>query len=455
MSGLKSSLAAACLLLLAVAANGQITYKPAFGNLTFSNPVAMAEMPGRPGYFVVVEKSSGVAYLAFQQNGTWTKQEFYKIPGGVYKSLEQGFLGFTFHPNYASNHKYYIMYCPPTPFANIFEEREADATGLKDGGGKGVELIHMKDPYENHNAGCLNFGRDGYLYMSTGDGGNGGDPGNRAQSPDSLFGKILRIDVDHKAGGDYGIPADNPYAKGGGRPEVYAYGLRNPWKYSFDAVTGDLWVGEVGQNNIEEVDVVTKGGNYGWHVWEADACYKGPCPAKDGFIFPVHSYPHGSNGNAIIGGYVYRGEASSPFYGKYFFADNGSSKVWTLTRNGGQATVAALNNAPTKPSSFGTDSHGTLYLVGVGNGVIYQMLAGATYIGSGAGYLRDATGATFHLRPGSRLDAAAFHGSRNLRAYTLEGALAAELSLSRPVELRAGLYLLKSSSAKADLLVVR
>jgi glucose/arabinose dehydrogenase len=184
---------------------------------------------------------------------------------------EQGLLGLAFHPDFESNGRFFVNYTRAEDGATVVSEFKADAGAEADAASERV-LMTIPQPYSNHNGGMIDFGPDGFLYIGMGDGGSGGDPGNRAQNPDDLLGKMLRIDVN--GGEPYGIPQDNPYAGGGGRPEIYAIGLRNPWRFSFDRESGELYAGDVGQNAVEEINIVERGGNYGWRLMEGTACYE-------------------------------------------------------------------------------------------------------------------------------------------------------------------------------------
>jgi glucose/arabinose dehydrogenase len=338
----------------------QVRLKDAFPGLTFNRPVYVGQLPGVAGKtMVVLEQHLGEATLVFKQGDAWAKRTLLKID--VHQANEMGLLGIAFHPDFPRNHKYYIDYDPPGPdLANIIEERETDSSLMRDAG-KARVLIRVPDKYTNHNGGTLAFGpKDGMLYIGMGDGGSGNDPDGNGQNRNVLLAKMLRIDVDRKDPGlEYGIPADNPFAKAGpgqARGEIWAYGLRNPWKWSFDPLTGDLWAGDVGQNAIEEVDLIVKGGNYGWSEME------GPEGRNDGsMILPVHSYNHGV-GSCVIGGVVYRGNPASRFYGRYFFSDLSGHTIWTLRKNGsGKADAEKVGKFPADPTTFGTDSEGLIY----------------------------------------------------------------------------------------------
>ena len=227
-------------------------------------------------------------------------------------------------------------------------------------------LLVVSQPFDNHNGGQLAFGPDGFLYIALGDGGSGGDPFGNGQNLNAILGKILRIDVDAAPapGKQYAIPADNPFAAGGGLPEIWAYGLRNPWRFSFDPATGRLFAGDVGQNAFEEVDLITKGGNFGWNIMEGNHCFSpaAACPTA-GLILPIDEYGHDAAGGiSVTGGFVYRGPSIPGLAGTYVFGDLASGRIWGLQENGqdGWQRTLLLTHALTV-SSFGRDTSGELY----------------------------------------------------------------------------------------------
>ena len=448
------------LLLAAFApAQGQIKFTDAYPKTKFAEPVYFGAFPGKPKTNVVLEQHKGNALLVYANASGWIKDTLVHID--VHQGGEMGLLGIAFHPDFNSNHKYYVSYDPPDDLFNIVEERIADATGMKDSGTKGRVLFKIEDPYENHNGGTIAFGpKDGFLYYGTGDGGSGNDPKGNGQNVNALLAKMLRIDVDKKdAGLEYGIPADNPFAKGGGRAEIFAYGFRNPWKWSFDPLNGDLWVGDVGQDAIEEVDIVTLGKNYGWKTME------GPLGSNPGgnFTLPVFSYDRGE-GSCIIGGVVYRGHAGSKYYGTYFVADIGSLRFWSVAKNGtGLAAATKLDDTPTRISSFGTDAEGRIYACGLNNGIIYYLdspdLTPNVSLrpeGSLLGKYRR----IWSAHPGGRLEARVFAGSPVLEIFGVGGSRLGALRAADPAlppNMDSGVYLLRPTAGKGlpDLLMVR
>jgi len=265
----------------------------------------------------VVEQPGRVSVM---QPGSSMRMTFLDITGRVLSGGERGLLGLAFHPQFASNRRFFVDYTRRPDGATVIAEYRVSTSNPNVAETSETVLLLIPQPYENHNGGMIEFGPDGYLYIGMGDGGSGNDPQNRAQNPNMLLGKILRIDVDRGA-----APSTNPYADGSaGRPEIYAIGLRNPWRFSFDRATGQLYVGDVGQDEREEVDIVTAGGNYGWRVLEGTRCTNlGPasCSAP-GFIAPIAEYDHSSNGRcSITGGYVFtvpaRSSCSKPVFSRY------------------------------------------------------------------------------------------------------------------------------------------
>jgi glucose/arabinose dehydrogenase len=442
-----------------------IKFTNAYPNVKFDRPVYFGAFPGRAKTNVVLEQHAGNALIVYvKTDGSVATDTLYHRE--VNQANEMGLLGIAFHPDFNANHKYYISYNPNgNSLYDIVEERIADATGMKDGGTARI-LIKIEDPYENHNGGTIAFGpKDGYLYYGIGDGGSGGDPNGNGQNTNAWLGKLHRIDVNGKDTGlEYKIPADNPFATSGGRKEVIAYGLRNPWKWSFDPLTGDMWVGDVGQDKIEEVDFIpanqlNKGGNYGWKVME------GKTGTNNGsMILPVFDYDRPTGGNCVIGGVVYRGNPASKYYGTYFFSDNGSSKFWSLKANGtGDATVTSLGTTPTGLSSFGTDAEGKIYAVGLGNGTIYFLdnpdLTPAVSLRAEAAY-HGPRARAFTARAGGSLDAAAFSASPVLEIFSLSGNRLGALrkdDARLPGDMDAGVYLLRPVQGQGapDLLRVR
>lgn len=285
-----------------------------------------------------------------------------------FNASETGLLGIAFHPQFSSNRYVYFYYMGRNQ-GNGLESRIARYQFLSNGNiDKNSELILLRfdQPDWNHNGGQLAFGNDGFLYISSGDGGGGGDPQQNGQNKNNLLGKILRIDVDTASNGkEYSIPADNPFANGGGAAEIWAYGLRNPWRFSFDKETGDLWAGDVGQGAWEEINLITRGGNYGWGDMEGDSCYSGrPNCSTTNKVRPILSINHNTGVCSVIGGYVYRGIQYPAAYGKYFYTDYCVNTMQSITRIGENTNVASHGNVPVDIVSFAQDNQGELYAIG-------------------------------------------------------------------------------------------
>lgn len=291
--------------------------------------------------------------------------------------LEQGLLSVAFHPNYAENGTFFINYTNTGGDTVVSRwQVNADNPNVAAYGSEQV-LLTIHQPYANHNGGQLQFGPDGYLYLGMGDGGAANDPLLAGQDLSNLLGKLLRLDVDFNPGG-YAIPADNPFVNDDtARNEIWAYGLRNPWRFSFDRLTHDLYIADVGQNLWEEVDVQpvgsTGGENYGWNVMEATHCFESDTCDQTGLVLPIFEYGH-ELGCSITGGYVYRGMQYLDFYGNYFAADYCQGTVWSLIPNGdGSWQSHVVYQGAGNPSSFGEDVNGDLYLLDQLSGGVFQI----------------------------------------------------------------------------------
>ncbi|HMQ63683.1 MAG TPA: PQQ-dependent sugar dehydrogenase [Flavilitoribacter sp.] len=293
---------------------------------------------------------------------------------------EQGLLGLAFHPDYANNGFFYVNYTNNSGDTRISRFKvSAGNPNVADPNSEKV-LLPVDQPYSNHNAGDLTFGPDGYLYFGLGDGGSGGDPQNNGQTATAYLGKLLRIDVDN--GDPYAIPPTNPFKDTDFYlDEIWATGLRNPWRFSFDRLTGDLWIGDVGQDAWEEIDFQpassTGGENYGWRCYEGNHVYSmsGSFPDMSQLTFPVTEYSHSVGGCSVNGGFVYRGQAFPALYGKYIYSDYCSGRFWTLTPDGqgGWDNEEVLNGANNTFVSFGEDKDGELYVSAL-NGNVYRLV---------------------------------------------------------------------------------
>jgi glucose/arabinose dehydrogenase len=314
----------------------------------------------------VVEQAGVIKVL---QPGAAAATVFLDISAEVLLGSEQGLLGLTFHPQFGSNRRFYVDYTRRTDGATVIAQYQASPGNPNVADPAETVLLVIAQPFANHNGGMVEFGPDGFLYIGMGDGGSANDPGDRAQDTTQLLGKILRIDVDHPAAGQpYSSPLSNPFSGADpGRDEIYAYGFRNPWRFSFDRDTGQLYAGDVGQGQVEEIDVVTLGGNYGWRIWEGTQCTDndpGLCnPA--GFIFPIAEYEHVGGRCAVIGGYAYRGAQASLPEGSYVYGDECTGEIFLLAN---QVSSVALDTG-LAISSFGEDESGEIYVVNLGGTV--------------------------------------------------------------------------------------
>jgi glucose/arabinose dehydrogenase len=344
-----------------------------------SSPVFATNAGDGSGRLFIVEQGGRIRIL---QGGVVLATPFLDIHTKISKGGERGLLGLAFHPDYVANGKFYIYYTDirgriaiAVYHRSTGDPNRASATGSV--------LLRISKPYSNHNGGTVAFGPDGYLYLGTGDGGGAGDPGNRAQSLSSLLGKLLRINVNGRTPArPYIIPRSNPYVGKAGLDQIWARGLRNPWRFSFDSAKGDLWTGDVGQNRYEEIDRSTaaSGGgratNYGWRVVEGNACYR---PAsgcnKSGKKIPLAVYGH-SKGCSVTGGYVYRGTEYPALVGGYLFADFCTGRIWAVNAAGAaRQTPRQLLDSTLSISSFGQAEDGSLYVTDLGHGGLWKVVA--------------------------------------------------------------------------------
>ena len=326
-----------------------------------NNPVGLANAGDGSGRLFVLEQPGSIRVL---QDGSILPEAFLDIRERVDCCGERGLLGLAFHPRYAENGFFYVNYSDLNGDTVIARFSVSSDDPNRADPGSEAQLLWIDQPYPNHNGGGTVFGPDGYLYLGLGDGGSGGDPQGNGQNPNTLLGKILRLDVD--GGEPYAIPLDNPFAGGNGAPEVWAYGLRNPWRLSFDRLTGDLFIGDVGQNSWEEVDYLPAGSpggaNFGWNYYEGTHPYLDDPPDPEQFISPVAEYGH-DQGITVIGGYVYRGAGLPEFQGVYLYGDYGSGLVWGLLRSpDGSWQNQQLFRTGSTITSFGEDEQGELFL---------------------------------------------------------------------------------------------
>ena len=421
----------------------------------FSNPVEMQNV-GDDRLFIV-EKRGVIEIL--QLDGTTNPTPFLDIqnivltPGGNYD--ERGLLGLAFHPDYINNGYFYVNYIDN--FGNTQISRFSVSTSdpsIADPDSE-FQILEVEQPYINHNGGCLRFGPEGYLYIGLGDGGSAGDPENRSQNLQTLLGKMLRIDIDNTEGStNYAVPSNNPFV---GDPnaldEIWSYGLRNPWRFSFDSETDELWIGDVGQGSIEEIDRAAagiSGQNYGWRCYEGNQEYNtSGCPNQSELTFPVAEYSHSGGNCSITGGYVYRGEIYENFLGIYFYADFCSGEIGTIDQSNNQ-----INHGPYNGSwvSFGEDKNKELYIID-NFGSIYKI----------EGNILSTTDfnintVSIYPNPASNnLNVKSSNNSfiKNISIYDLKGSIALTKNISGLTEtnisinlLQSGIYMVKVTSAK-------
>jgi glucose/arabinose dehydrogenase len=360
-----------------------------------SSAVLVTAPPGDSRLFIVAQPGQ----IFIVENEVVRPEPFIDLSGDAGGPViccgENGLLGLAFHPQYATNGLFFVTYTadldddvdPPNKQRNVLARCKVSADPNKADRASCVDVLSINDQFSNHNGGMIEFGADGFLYFATGDGGSGGDPNLNGQAVQdgvplantkALLGKMLRIDVDNKLPDqEYGIPADNPFAAGGGRPEIFMLGLRNAWRWTFDRANGDMWIADVGQGAIEELTVLhpaqQKGANLGWNTYEGSACFRAPCGS--GTIFPQDERTHGGDGWAsITGGQVYRGSCFPDIVGTYFYTDYVKGGLATAVLNPDDTlTVRDLPGSfPGKGASIHEDSRGELYETDT-NGNIFQL----------------------------------------------------------------------------------
>jgi glucose/arabinose dehydrogenase len=336
----------------------------------FSSPTDISH-PVNDARLFVVQQSGAIRIL--NPNGSINATNFLTLTSATITSGgERGLLGLAFHPSYATNGYFYVNYTNTSGNTVIARYSVSANPNIADAT-SGTILLTITQPFSNHNGGSLKFGPDGFLYIGMGDGGSAGDPGNRSQNITNNLGKMLRIDVDSAS--PYGIPADNPYVGIAGNDEIWAIGLRNPWKFNFDRLNGDLWIADVGQNQAEEINHVTAplapGLNYGWKCYEGTNVFSS-CAGSLVYTFPVAEYAHGGGApcNSITGGYVYRGALYPNMFGKYLFAEYCTDKIGYTDTTGAIVWSNAFSNLT--PTTFGEDINGEIYVAG--GSVIYKVI---------------------------------------------------------------------------------
>jgi len=336
-----------------------------------TQPVYVTHAGDGSGRLFIVEQAGVIRIF---KNGSLLATPFLDIRSRVLSGGEQGLLSVAFHPQYNSNGRFFVNYTATgvgAPYKSVIAEYHISSTNPDVADLTERVLLEIPDLYTNHNGGLNLFGPDGYLYIGLGDEGGAGDPQNNGQDLTKLFGKVLRIDVNGSL--PYAIPSDNPFVGTAARGEIWAYGLRNPWRFSFDRCDGRLFLADVGQDTWEEVDIIQKGGNYGWNIMEGPACYVSGCTPTG--LPPIAYYDHALGDCSITGGYVYRGTASPALTGRYLFGDFCTGRLWEVhesSPNTWQMTLLAPTGLAI--SSFGQDQGGELYVVNH-NGAVYRVTA--------------------------------------------------------------------------------
>jgi uncharacterized repeat protein (TIGR03806 family) len=395
--------------------NTAVTFTRMFPNTTLAAPIMIRQIPGDKTRFFVAQRGGTIVSINAAAPPSGAPPTVLTLPNAVNTTGEGGLLGFVFHPKFAQNGRVFLSYTKNdatvagSNMVSVIAEMTSPDNGATFGGYKEIVAFNQTTA-TNHKGGSIDFGLDGYLYFGFGDGGGGGDTYIHGQNPNLYFAKIHRIDIDTPpaSGQTYVVPASNPFANGGGQPSTYAWGLRNPFRFTFDRSSGDLWVGDVGQDLWEEVDrILAPGANLAWPCYEATHAYAltdtTRCPnPKASFLLPVLEYAHNGSGKAVIGGVVYRGKAVPAMLGTYTFADEVQGTIFALQYDAmGNATSTQLN--PQGPTGswvhFGEDNDGEAYVVDLGGGKIYRMDAAPTDAGMSGGTFPDALSKTGCVDP--------------------------------------------------------
>ena len=357
---------------------GDVSYQVenAFSNLSFNNPLYVDHAGDGTNRLFVVEQA-GTIKVFENESSTSSSTTFLDISDRLISGGERGLLGLAFHPNYENNGYFYVNYTADNGGNTVISRFEVSSSDpdLADANSETI-LLEYSQPYTNHNGGYITFGPDGFLYISSGDGGSGGDPDGNAQDRTNLLGNILRIDVDgSENGNNYAIPSDNPFVGNAQnfREEIFAYGLRNPWRFSIDSETGQILAGDVGQNQLEEIDIIESAGNYGWNIMEGTECYQSDSCDQSGLILPIWEYGR-SEGVSVTGGYIYRGPSLNDLTGNYIYGDFGTGKIWSLDISDlDNPENTELMDTDLQISSFGTDADNELYITAF-DGNIYRIV---------------------------------------------------------------------------------
>ena len=334
----------------------------AFGGRRFDKPTELGEYPG--GYFVAEQVGTILRVTSSGATDTILDIRDRVLSSGN----EEGLLSVALDPRFDSNRWVWTYYSMTSPRRSVLVRYTAGANGVIDKA-SALVVLEQAQPFSNHNGGAIWFGPDGLLYLGYGDGGSGGDPQGNGQSLGTLLGKIIRIDVRNSSAGEaYRIPQDNPFvSRPGAKGEIWAYGLRNPWRMAFDRATGTLWVADVGQGEVEEISTVRRGDNLGWKIMEGDRCYGASTCNRTGLVLPVTQYTHTGGSCSVTGGPAYRGVAVPEVSSTYLYADYCSGELWSLPLDGGEPVIVArgLNNV----TSMATDSAGLVYILRQGRAI--------------------------------------------------------------------------------------
>lgn len=336
----------------------------------FTNPLDFQEPPDGTGRFFVVEQAGFIRVI---ESGVLLTTPFLDLTGQVESGGEKGLLGLAFHPDFAQNRRFFVNYTRRSAgqLQTVVAEYVAALNNPNVAEPGETILLTVNQPFDNHNGGQLAFGPDGFLYIALGDGGSGGDPLGNGQNKETLLGALVRLDVDAPPPH---VPPDNPFVGTDGAEEIWAYGLRNPWRFSFDTMTDDLFLADVGQDRFEEVNLITRGGNYGWNIMEASSCFS-PSAGCDtsGLILPIAEYGR-AEGGSVTGGYVYRGAMIPGLRGTYVFGDFISGRIWRLRRNtSGNWVRELMLETGFNISSFGRDQAGEIYVLDYSRGVVHRL----------------------------------------------------------------------------------
>lgn len=432
---------------LAGASHAQVETEDVFPDITFQFPVEVAIAPGQPDLLFVVEKGEefvspqAPSRILVVEEGDTQAEVFLDLSDKVYPGGEAGLFGLAFHPDYEANGKLYVYYTAKGIQRTVVEEYTRSSTNpLEADPASARVVIEVLQNVAIHNGGKIAFGPDGYLYIALGDGGGQGDPDNNGQDLTNLLSTVSRIDVEPSGGNEYQIPPDNPFVGvPKARPEIYAFGFRNPWKMGFDSETGDLWLGDVGQSRWEEVIRVEPGGNYGWPEAEANECHRPGC-TLDAYLPPVYAYPHDTSpegGFSISGGIVYRGSDLPGLQGQYLFADYVFPKLWALDTTGDEPQASLIVSSIPNVVSINEDASSEVLVTSLTEGKVYRLVPGvldtdpdpdAAHVRlrlSSANPVRDAARLRLSAAPGTAVRVVAMDARGRELAVLFDGILSA------------------------------